>query len=298
MVTGTQPERATLSQRQWAILAGELSPKFLATLSTEGEPNVVPLLSLTPLEPELLGQPGLVGFAEFMMWKTKANLQSTGRAGILALDAKLNYFTASGTLRGFEVAGPLFDRLANVEMFRYNPYNGIRAAGSIALGAITGDGRIATAALLLAHLRGGRLARAAASLPSPSATSAPADPMPDRVAEKFGRLKALKAIAWPDGAGGVAVRPAIGVAPIGGRALVVADPAVAAAVPDGSRVALAVITLEPIAYQVKGIARRRPGSLLVEVTEAYTATPPVPGRLCRPAENGAVAPRDAATVGG
>jgi len=73
------------------------------------------------------------------------------------------------------------------------------------------------------------------------------------------------------------------VAPVGRSALVVADRTAASAVPDGSRVAVAVITLEPVAYQVKGTARRGRGALVIEVSEAYTAGPPVPGQLCPPA---------------
>ncbi len=261
----------SLTERQTAILAGEMQPKFLASVSAAGEPNVVPVLSLCPCGP------GTAGFAEFMLWKTKANLKETGRAAILALDAKLNYFTAHGQLTELVASGPLFDAMANQAMFRYNPYNGIRGAGSIELEAVDAEGRLPALAVLAAHLRAGRLARVAGGLTRREAMPAP-------VVEKFSRLKALKAVAWPRREGqrscGVGVRPATGVAPVGRGGLVVADQAVAEAVPDGSRVAVAVITLDPVAYQVKGIARHWRGAILIDVTEAYTAGPPVPGQLC------------------
>lgn len=292
-----------LSNKQTAILAGDLTPKFLATVSRVGEPNVVPVLSLSPLEP------GVACFAEFMIWKTKANLTETGRAAILALDLKLNYFAAHGAFRGFVHSGPVFDLMAGHPMFRYNPYNGIRSAGTIELDAVDVAGQLPALGVLAAHLRAGRLAKAAAGQSGRAyggtaglaRASAPGTrgtgPMPTRVAEKFGRLKALKAVAWPVndsggcGAGGggnalagshqgVRVLPAAGVAPAGRVGLVIADRAVAASVPDGSRVAVAVITMDPVAYQVKGLARRWRGVLLVEVTEAYSASPPVPGKLC------------------
>ena len=256
----------TLSERQTAILAGDMQPKFLASINAAGQPNVVPLLSIVPLEP------GRAAFAEFMIWKTKANLLETGRTAFLAMDGKLNYVTATGRFTGFTKAGPVFDAMAIQSMFRFNPYNGLRAAGTIDIETVEAEGQIPTLGLVASHLKAGRLAKAAAGL----ATSRV---MPVQVAEKFSRLKAIKAIAWPV-AGGVKVLPAAGVAPIGRGGLLIADPAVASAVPDGSRVAVSVITLDPNAYQVKGTARVWRGALVVEVDEVYTAAPPVPGRSC------------------
>jgi predicted pyridoxine 5'-phosphate oxidase superfamily flavin-nucleotide-binding protein len=269
----------TLSERQTAILAGDMQPKFLASINAAGQPNVVPLLSIVPLEP------GRAAFAEFMIWKTKANLLETGRTAFLALDGKLNYVTATGRFTGFTKAGPVFDAMAIQSMFRFNPYNGLRAAGTIDIETVEAEGQIPTLGLVASHLKAGRLAKAAARAGTPAGAGAPvaglatSRVMPVQVAEKFSRLKAIKAIAWPV-AGGVKVLPAAGVAPIGRGGLLIADPAVASAVPDGSRVAVSVITLDPNAYQVKGTARVWRGALVVEVDEVYTAAPPVPGRSC------------------
>lgn len=279
----------TLSERQTAILAGDMQPKFLASINAAGQPNVVPLLSIVPLEP------GRAAFAEFMIWKTKANLLETGRTAFLALDGKLNYVTATGRFTGFTKAGPVFDAMAIQSMFRFNPYNGLRAAGTIDIETVEAEGQIPTLGLVASHLKAGRLAKAAARAGAGAGTPAGAAArpatgsavaglatsrvMPVQVAEKFSRLKAIKAIAWPV-AGGVKVLPAAGVAPIGRGGLLIADPAVASAVPDGSRVAVSVITLDPNAYQVKGTARVWRGALVVEVDEVYTAAPPVPGRSC------------------
>ena len=275
----------TLSERQTAILSGDMQPKFLASINAAGQPNVVPLLSIVPLEP------GRAAFAEFMIWKTKANLLETGRTAFLAMDGKLNYVTATGRFTGFTKAGPVFDAMAIQSMFRFNPYNGLRAAGTIDIETVEAEGQIPTLGLVASHLKAGRLAKAAARAGTragagarPSTGSAVAGlatsrVMPVQVAEKFSRLKAIKAIAWPV-AGGVKVLPAAGVAPIGRGGLLIADPAVASAVPDGSRVAVSVITLDPNAYQVKGTARVWRGALVVEVDEVYTAAPPVPGRSC------------------
>lgn len=191
----------TLTGKQTAILAGELQPKFLASVSRAGEPNVVPVLSLCPCGP------GVAGFAEFMIWKSKANLKETRQAALLALDAKLNFVAAHGGFGGFVTSGPIFDAMANQAMFRYNPYNGIRGAGTIDLEAVDAEGQIPMLAMLATHLRAGRLAKAAASGPNRSVASADRSgnsgasgtqaTMPPQVTDKFARLKALKAVAWP-----------------------------------------------------------------------------------------------------
>ncbi len=49
-------------------LAGETTPKFLATLDSSGRPNCVPVISITPYKDDLLI------FGEFMLNKTRSNL--------------------------------------------------------------------------------------------------------------------------------------------------------------------------------------------------------------------------------
>ncbi len=42
---------------------------------------------------------------------------------------------------------------------------------------------------------------------------------------------------------------------------------------------MAILTADPVAYQVKGVVAATAGSkVAVRVTEAFTATPPVPGK--------------------
>ncbi|MCL6580866.1 MAG: pyridoxamine 5'-phosphate oxidase family protein, partial [Firmicutes bacterium] len=245
--------RVVLDAASRSILSTELVPKFLATVSRTGEPNVVPVLSLCPFDE------GRLAFGEFMIWKTKQNLAETGRAAFVALDQRLNYVAGEGVFEGFVDSGPVFDLVANAPLFRYNPYNGLRGAGTLRLVALGPVGRIPTASLLTAHVRAACLARAAGSRGR--------DLIPLTVAEKFRRLRAVKAVAWatagPEGPG-VRVLPAAGVGVAGRHTLVVGDRAVAAAVPDGSRVAVAVITLDPVAYQVKGDVRRQGDTLYVE----------------------------------
>jgi hypothetical protein len=100
-------------------------------------------------------------------------------------------------------------------------------------------------------------------------------PLPWPVRQEFGRMAAVKVIAWVDEDGYPAVAPALSLQPAGDRALLAwwGRPAPAAAAP----VAGCVLTFEAISYQAKGCWARgkRTGTILVR--EVYAGGPPLPG---------------------
>ena len=59
-------------------LRGEMTPKFLATRSTGGIPNVVPCISLIPTE----DREDTLFFGNFLLRKSIRNLQEDQRVGI------------------------------------------------------------------------------------------------------------------------------------------------------------------------------------------------------------------------
>jgi hypothetical protein len=67
----------------------------------------------------------------------------------------------------------------------------------------------------------------------------------------------------------------------GSNRLVMADPLAAPytpAIPANAELAIAIITTDPIAYQVKGrYAGRRAGVHVIDLTECYSASPPLVG---------------------
>jgi hypothetical protein len=104
--------------------------------------------------------------------------------------------------------------------------------------------------------------------------------MPVPVREKFARMQAAKFLAFlgPDGYPDVA--PALSLTPAGERALVFAG--TVDRLERGAQVAAAVLTAEPLAYQVKGrflgTERSLGGPLgVIQVLEVYSASPPLPG---------------------
>jgi hypothetical protein len=109
--------------------------------------------------------------------------------------------------------------------------------------------------------------------------------MPAQVREKFSRLKAVKAAAFIDAGGHPECLPALAMVSVGSTGLVWGGCGVEdlTGSEPGSPIASAVITMEPIAYQVKGEFQGWHQSLgrklaAIKVLEAYSASPPLPGK--------------------
>jgi hypothetical protein len=247
-------------------------PKFLATRNAEGIPNVVPVLSLQAADE------GTIVFGEMMIWKTRHNLDADPRLAVLVVSPDLRSWTVRGRFAGFQRSGPYFERVGADEDARYNPYGSYRSAGVIEVLATTRFSRFSQRALLLDTVRCQLLARSLSD--DPSAPSLPA-----KVKEKFDRLKAAKALAFLDASGHPDCLAGFPLTAAGRTHLVVGGAAAkdVAVLPPGADVAAAVLTLEPVAYQVKGAfagARRSLGRTLgvIDVREAYSACPPLPGK--------------------
>ena len=262
-----------LSAEAMGALSGPHTPKFLATRDVGGTPNVVPVLSLEAADERT------IIFGEFMIWKTRRNLEADPRVSILVLTADLRGWTIRGRFVEFQRTGAYFDRIMESPSMRYNPYTGIRSAGVIEVLDNSRTFEFARAGVLIDTLRSRWLARRLAG------NSAGQGVMPKPVQEKFSRLRAVKAAAFLNAEGHPECLPALAMVPAGSAALVwggCGSERLADLTP-GSPIAAAVITMQPVAYQVKGEFRgwhrslgRRLGA--IEVLEAYSASPPLPGQ--------------------
>ncbi|MGC9334131.1 MAG: pyridoxamine 5'-phosphate oxidase family protein, partial [Anaerolineae bacterium] len=136
-------------------LCHEMTPKFLATRSAEGVPNVVPCTSLMPAgdgapEDRLI-------FGNFLLHKSVANLDDDPRVGILVITTDLEGWVLQGDFVEWQRSGPYVDRLNNTDLLRYNAYTGIRNAGVVDITAAVFAFRIPKLRVLADYL----LARAA-----------------------------------------------------------------------------------------------------------------------------------------
>ncbi|MEE8385211.1 MAG: pyridoxamine 5'-phosphate oxidase family protein [Dehalococcoidia bacterium] len=255
-----------------SALSGARSPKFLATRDTEGIPNVVPVLSLEAADDQT------IIFGEIMIWKTRRNLVVDPRVAVLVLSPDLRAWSIKGRFVEFQRTGAYFDHISASENLRFNAYSGIRSAGVIQVLDVSRSFKLSTAGLLIDAARGRWLARRL------SRNGLDGGAMPPQVRDKFSQLQAAKAAAFLDASGHPDCLAALSLVPAGPGRLVGTGHALEhlVGVPPGSPVAAAVITPKAVAYQVKGRLegwRRSLGRRLsvIDVREAYSACPPLPG---------------------
>ncbi len=263
-----------IDDKLFEALSGEITPKFLATASADGEPNIVPVISIEPWDKHTLI------FGDLMIWKTKNNLMEQPRVGVGVLTTDMKCWTLKGVFEGFERTGERYDQVGMRELFRYNAYSGLRGCGSI---------RVEDARRIRGLISPARIAEMAfASIDSLGVKFDHTGPMPPQVTEKFSRSKAAKFISFIDTDGYPVALPALTMFPAGHDVLEIGAGAlkypdgVAPAVP--FRAAAAIITSDPIAYQIKGTVTgfvNRLGVKLarLEVDKAFAASPPIPGKL-------------------
>ncbi len=250
-------------------LSGEMTPKFLATLDGSGKPNVVPVISIVPYDEEILV------FGEFLMNKSRKNLLACDKTSIAVFTEKLETWSLKGTFLGFETSGKRVDFVNGSAYFRYNAYSGVRAAGLIRVEEASARRPLGKARLLADLLK----VNAAAPLLKPSGNGT--RKMPTQVEEKFSRLAAVRAGAFPDEDGFPRAFAMMACRPAGPNRLLMSgrglDDYEEESPPD-KEMAVSVITFDPIAYQVKGFYRgRRRGVGVLDVTECYSASPPLLG---------------------
>jgi len=272
-MTTTELFQDKLSPGAMKALSGAVTPRFLATRDAEGIPNVVPVLSLEAADEQT------IIFGEMMIWKTRRNLEADARVSILVLSPDLRGWTVRGRFVEFQRTGAYFDHIMESENIRYNAYSGIRSAGVIQVLDVARTFKLSQAGLLIDWARSRWLARRL------SRNSLEGGVMPLQVREKFSRLRAAKAAAFLGASGHPDCLPALPLVPAGPARLVWGGRALEdlTDLTPGSSMAAAVITQEPVAYQVKGEFagwRRSLGRRLgvIDVREAYSACPPLPGK--------------------
>jgi hypothetical protein len=250
---------------------GEVA-KFLATVSAEGVPNVVLIVSQTPVDP------GKIAFGEFMLVKTKANLAANPRFASIALTPKLEMAGFKGELEYWTQSGPYVDLINEIDFFRYNAYGGIHnlAVASVReLMDLPAKLSFLQVGMEFAAMRTvGRIGRG---------QTVGGAAVPEAIRSKFDSIMSIKVLAFAGDDGYPDVVPVFGAlfrTPGELRFKVSSYNDRARKVEPGSPVALNVLTMELMTYQVKGkLARfeKRMGleGGVVEIEEAYSCMPPL-----------------------
>jgi len=251
----------------------ESYPKFLATVDKNGIPNIVPVLTLQAVDPSTLI------FGRLMVWKTAQNLETTRIATACCFGPGAYYWRVRADFVEFAKKGPHIELLNEMSLFRYNAYAGASEAGVFRVKEVLPHRKMNWAAGIIEMMGIHRAAKAIAA-------SKNGGPMPPKVIEHFNRRLALKYIAYVNEDGWPEPQPVFSLFPAGAGSLVFKADADLLP-PPGTMMAASAINQQLIAYQVKGRYRGREkiagrDADILDVTEVFTASPPLPGKRVFP----------------
>jgi hypothetical protein len=258
-------------------LSDEMAPKFLATRSRDGIPNIVPCTSLTSAgdrEDRLI-------FGNFLLRKTVDNLHQDPRLGILVMTTDLEGWVLQGDFVEWQQTGAYVEHLNSSDLLRYNAYTGIRNAGVVQVREGVRHFRISKLRVLADYL----LARAA-TYAQVGQRSGGTVVMPTVVREKFRLMTAVRMLAFLNGEGYPRATPVLSLQPRGTSTLVCAQGLFTerlAPLAAGAPVAATLLTFDAISFQAQGRwlgGRRLLGAPVgaMSVTSVYAGGPPIPGR--------------------
>ena len=263
-----------LPQEALDIYNQEEIAKFLATVDGQGKVNVVLIISQLP------GETGKLVFGEFMMWKTKRNLNANGRVASMAMTKNLQSVEVLADLEGFVDTGPYVEKVNSISMFRYNAYTGIRRVGILDITQVYPRKNISYFTVLKDFIA----VKLAKTLVKADGLEKSIN-IPRAVASKINSLLSICALAYVGEDGYPRILPVVSSAVLNKGYLVIKLAEANRELADIGlpiQVAVNVITMEPTSYQVKGSLERIESHLgsrlgLIRLDEVYSAMPPLCG---------------------
>ena len=291
-----------LSKKAIKSFQADAAPKYLATLSKDGIPNVVPILSLDAINEDMLT------FGDYMIWKTKKNLLENSH--IACAVTSMNDFKTyilKGDFQKFIKTGELVDRANKKPLFRYNAYTGVRGVGIISIKEICASRKMLNLSMLTNIIKM-KIGKGKVNSYKSNDSNETIPIIHSRVMKKFKGITSFKILSYKDSDDYPMILPITSISPKNDRRrLVFASSGLRKeinGIPINSKISLSIFKMktnknilslafskkiplgdvQPIAYQVKGlfkgIKKFRGVSLgIIDVNEVYSASPPLPGEL-------------------
>ncbi len=247
-----------------------LTPKFMVTRDSEGEPNVVPVMSWTVYRNNTLV------YGDFMTYKTRKNVNDGNtQIAILVFTTDLDSWLIKADFESYHRNDEIYEFIAQTPLFRYNNYTNARGAGvAEAIWASQKYG-ISKLGVLSAFLKA-KLARRNVPIVESFEGN-----MPPNVLTRLSQMAAVKIIAYISEDGYPVAFPEFGMIPVSSNRIVMKrgeEKRRGLEMKDGMRVAISLVTLEPAAFQLKGYFREINDSTgYIELDRVYTCSLPRPG---------------------
>lgn len=257
------------------LLAEEMAAKFLATADAQGDINVALIVTMQP-PPD--GRKDRLIFGEFLMWKSRRNLEENPRVAAMVVNMKLKIATLLGDFQEFENKGLYKDAIDSSPFMRYNAYSGVRSAGII---DVKGAEPVRTPFLPVLVTDQVRLRMCRKKLDGGVR-------IPGLVRSKFLKLTSIKALAVTGEDGYPRVYPVLTVTPAGRTGFLLRASKYnreLAGVEVPCRAAMGLVTMDVKSYKVKGELNPIGGGVFhFRVDEVYNSMPPLAGERITPRE--------------
>lgn len=247
-----------------------LTPKFMVTKDSEGEPNVVPVMSWTVYKDNTLV------YGDFMTFKSRINVNAGNtQMSIMVFTTNLDSWLIKADFESYHRNDDIYEFMAQTPLFRYNQYTNARGAGvAEALWASKKYG-ISKMNVLSAFLKAKLDSRKVPTQETEEGN------MPLNVMKRMSQMAAVKVIAYISDDGYPVAFPEFGMLPVSSNRILVKrgeEKRRGFSLKDGTRVAISLVTLEPAAFQLKGYFREIDASTgYIEIDRVYACSLPRPG---------------------
>ena len=247
-----------------------LTPKFMVTKDSEGEPNVVPVMSWTVYKENTMV------YGDFMTYKSRRNVNDGNtQMSILIFTTDLDSWLIKADFESYHRNDEIYEFIAQTPLFRYNQYTNARGAGVAEANWASQKYGISKLGVLSSFLKAKLAGR---KIPVEETIEGN---MPLNVLKRMSQMAAVKIIAYISEDGYPVAFPEFGMLPVSSNKLVVKrgeEKRRGFSLKDGTRVAISLVTLEPAAFQLKGYFREIDDSTgYIELDRVYTCSLPRPG---------------------
>lgn len=247
-----------------------MTPKFMVTKDSVGEPNIALVMTWT-----VYGEDTLV-YGDFMTVKSRANLENGNhKMSVFVLKMNLDSWLIKAEFDSFHRNDEIYEFIAQTPLFRYNQYTNARAAGVARAISSSMKFSISKPAVLTAFLKAKMAKR---KIPWRETQEGN---MPRNVHDAFSKMAAVKVLAFIESDGFPVAFPEFGMLPVTSNTIVVKrkeEKRRGFSLKNEQRVAISLVTLEPAAFQLKGTFHEIDSSTgFIQLDRIYACSLPRPG---------------------
>jgi hypothetical protein len=222
-----------------------MTPKFMVTKDSNNEPNVALVMTWTVYDENRLV------YGDFMTVKSRENLvNGNQQMSILVFTLGLDSWLIKADFESFHRNDDVYEFMAQTPLFRYNQYTNARAAGVAEAISASQKHSISKFAVLSSYIKANMAKR---NVPIEKTYEGN---MPKNIYDAFSKMAAVKVLAFIDDDGYPVAFPEFGMLPVSSNRIVVKrkeEKRRGFHLHEGQRVAISLVTLEPAAFQLKGI---------------------------------------------